>query len=634
MKASVGNEFALAFLFSSFLSMLILSYAADSLTANQTIGLGDTNVSAGQIFEFGLFSPALAERWYAGIWYKKISEKTVVWVANRDIPLTDPQGVLMVTPIGNIILLNSSGITIWSTNLPRPVQNPVAQLLDTGNLVVRDANETDPESFVWQSFDYPSDTLLPRMKLAMDFVRGLDRKMTSWMSTVDPSPGGFTYRLDHSGSPQLIRSSSTEVKSRSGPWNGLRFSGNQKANPIYRIGFEFTQEEVYYYYELRNCSALFRMVLSPEGVLHRFMWNDQASDWNLISRSPYDYCDTYVRCGPYSLCNVFNTSKCRCMNRFVQKDTSDWGRGCVRATPVDCRSGKDEFVKNSWVKLPDTRGSWFNTSMNLGECQEVCLKNCSCTAYTNSDIRGGGGGCLLWFGDLLDIKEFSDGSGQEIYVRVGTPKIDVHERTDESPLPKKQKKKPRRIIGIAASVISVGLVFIGLALLYVCKRESNRERTKGRTEPHTDSGSKEEMDHQLFDFHTLAAATNNFSDANKLGQGGFGPVYKGILMNGQEIAVKRLSKYSSQGLSEFKNEVRYISTPQHRNLVKLLGCCIQAEEKMLIYEYMANQSLDFFLFGLTLFKPIILSVVTLNFLESIPCVIGLLIKVFQMRSVG
>ncbi|OMO64900.1 hypothetical protein COLO4_31713 [Corchorus olitorius] len=94
----------------------------------------------------------------------------------------------------------------------------------------------------------------------------------------------------------------------------------------------------------------------------------------------------------------------------------------------------------------------------------------------------------------------------------------------------------------------------------------------------------------------LHAATNNFSNENKLGQGGFGPVYKGTLPDGKEIAVKRLSRTSGQGLLEFKNEVMLIAGLQHRNLVRLLGCCLEKNEKLLVYEYMPNKSLDVFLF--------------------------------------
>ncbi|RDX87683.1 Cysteine-rich receptor-like protein kinase 25, partial [Mucuna pruriens] len=99
------------------------------------------------------------------------------------------------------------------------------------------------------------------------------------------------------------------------------------------------------------------------------------------------------------------------------------------------------------------------------------------------------------------------------------------------------------------------------------------------------------------DFATVTAATNNFSDANKLGQGGFGPVYKGMFSNGQEVAVKRLSKNSLQGDIEFKNEVLLVAKLEHRNLVKLLGFCLERRERLLVYEFVPNKSLDFFIFG-------------------------------------
>ncbi|KAG8080262.1 hypothetical protein GUJ93_ZPchr0007g4471 [Zizania palustris] len=100
----------------------------------------------------------------------------------------------------------------------------------------------------------------------------------------------------------------------------------------------------------------------------------------------------------------------------------------------------------------------------------------------------------------------------------------------------------------------------------------------------------------LYDFDQIADATDNFSDGNKLGQGGFGAVYKGQLSDGLEIAIKRLSSCSVQGLVEFKTEIQLIAKLQHTNLVRLLGCCVQADEKMLVYEYMHNKSLDCFIF--------------------------------------
>ncbi|KAG5028896.1 hypothetical protein JHK87_012410 [Glycine soja] len=122
---------------------------------------------------------------------------------------------------------------------------------------------------------------------------------------------------------------------------------------------------------------------------------------------------------------------------------------------------------------------------------------------------------------------------------------------------------------------------------------------------------KKRRDSKVFSYASIIAMTNRFSVENKLGEGGFGLVYKyasdkkliangmlfqGKLPTGEDMAIKRLSKGSGQGAIEFKNELNLISELQHMNVIQILGCCIHGEERMLIYEYMANNNLDFFLF--------------------------------------
>ncbi|KAJ6893271.1 hypothetical protein NC652_027330 [Populus alba x Populus x berolinensis] len=126
------------------------------------------------------------------------------------------------------------------------------------------------------------------------------------------------------------------------------------------------------------------------------------------------------------------------------------------------------------------------------------------------------------------------------------------------------------------------------------RENSNRSYLNEGELPITGYDNGEQMHN--FNLTTIRLATNNFSDENKLGEGGFGPVYKGILPAGEEIAVKRLSMVSKQGLEEFRNEVMVIAKLQHKNLVRLLGYCLEGDEKLLVYEYLANTSLDAFLF--------------------------------------
>nr|GEU39226.1 G-type lectin S-receptor-like serine/threonine-protein kinase At4g27290 [Tanacetum cinerariifolium] len=126
----------------------------------------------------------------------------------------------------------------------------------------------------------------------------------------------------------------------------------------------------------------------------------------------------------------------------------------------------------------------------------------------------------------------------------------------------------------------------------------------GLESKHNSFVDEDHLDLPFFGLSTLSVATNDFSTNNKLGEGGFGPVYKGFLEDGREIAVKRLSLCSTQGVEEFKNEVIFISRLQHRNLVKMLGFCIDETEKLLVYEYMPNGSLDSYLFEETKSKTL------------------------------
>ncbi|KAB1199624.1 G-type lectin S-receptor-like serine/threonine-protein kinase RKS1 [Morella rubra] len=176
-----------------------------------------------------------------------------------------------------------------------------------------------------------------------------------------------------------------------------------------------------------------------------------------------------------------------------------------------------------------------------------------------------------------------------------------------------KKDSPIRNKGIlAVLIVSVAvLLLLGVSTVYwfVMKKNKGKRQSKytfnvdGSSTYFEESTSRQELDGStgnsdlpFFDLNKIVAATDHFSVVNKLGEGGFGSVYKGVLSGGKEIAIKRLSKYSGQGIEEFKNEVAIIAKLQHRNLVRILGYCVQGEEKMLIFEYLPNRSLDSFIF--------------------------------------
>ncbi|TXG67184.1 hypothetical protein EZV62_008459 [Acer yangbiense] len=434
--------------------MRIATATLDTITLGQSIRDGETLVSADQRFELGFFSPGTSRSRYLGIWYKKVAPKTTAWVANRDTPISDPSGILNINAGGILVLLNSTNDTVWSSNASRTPQNPVAVLLGSGNLVVKDGNDNNPDNFLWQSFDYPGDTLLPGMKLGINLVTGLEWFYTSWKSTDDPSQGEFTAIIDPHGFPQLFLKKGPVILYRPGSWNGLRFTGSaqSKQSSMFLYNFVSNEKEVFFKYDVQDSSVLSRVVLTPSGVVQRFTGIDKTTrTWLEYNSGNNDECDNYAKCGAHAICNMNNFPTCTCFDKFkpksqLQWSIYNWSAGCVRKAPLDCKH-EDGFLKIEAIKLPETSHSRTEKYISLVECKKSCLSNCSCTAYATLDIREGGSGCLLWFNDLIDIKYIE--GGQDLYVRIAASELgNIESRRQPS------GKKHVNVIIIVASTIS------------------------------------------------------------------------------------------------------------------------------------------------------------------------------------
>ncbi|KAL0012572.1 hypothetical protein SO802_007680 [Lithocarpus litseifolius] len=569
------------------------SLGLDTIAPNQSLTDNQTLVSTGEAFILGFFSPWNSSNRYVGIWYKNI-QQTVVWVANKNSPITDSSGVLTLTPTGNIVIANNqSGITIWSSNSSANI--PVLQLLNTGNLVLKDSND-ESYAYSWQSFNHPCDTLLPGMKLGWNLMTKQNWFLTSWKSLQDPSPGDFTYKVDPRGLPQLVLRKGTEIEFRSGPWDGIRFGGGPQleGTPVLNPIFVYNTSYIYYTFENSDSSIILRFVVNQSGSIDILKWNLQRGEWLNINTMQIDECDKYGHCGPNGICDMNKSPVCQCPTGFTPKTQEDWNLmewsgGCIRKMPLNC-SKKVGFRKFSGLKLPDTSELFVSsTMMNLEECGAACLSNCSCTAYAKTEASG----CVAWFGNLLDIR-VHNGVGEDLYIRMAASELES------------KNKDHRTVVIISVSVVFGVLLLVSISWLLIWERtfhRSNAQRQRINNPNQDDMPSvveeEEDLELPLFDTYTIATATNNFSFTNKIGEGGFGPVYKGELPSGEQIAVKRLSRYSGQGLKEFKNEVILIAKLQHRNLVKLLGCCIHEEDRMLIYEFMSNRSLELYIFNQT-----------------------------------
>ncbi|KAJ0684587.1 putative non-specific serine/threonine protein kinase [Helianthus annuus] len=505
----------LIFSFLVFYTSVTCSFAADTISPNQIVRYNETIISPQETFELDFFSPPNSTNHYVGIWYK-ISKGTVVWVANRNTPLSDTSSELTLTHQGVLILRNATtGDVIWSSvnSSVTSVRNPIGQLLDTGNFIIyNDGGAVNQEDPIWQSFDFITDTFLPGMKLGRNLVTGIERNFTSWKSDNDPASGVFSNWIDTRGYPQMILTRGGEIMFRGGPWNGLRFSGtpNLILNPLYNFTFVLDRREIYYQYILAS-SVMIRIVLQSNGHLEILKWSDNQQEWSLYTTPQIDRCDNYKVCGPFGSCNIESSPVCMCLKGFEptspdQVTDIEWSKGCRHTIPLNCDPGEG-FNKYTNLKLPDTQGSWYNQTMTLVECEEMCKSNCSCTAYTNSNRSGAGSGCLLWFGDLMDIRSFST-NGDTLYIRLSASELDSIENSRSS-----SAGRRLRVIIPMAFVVSVILVIICLFCRY--RKKHQQQGTSGNKSGHEleNSSVDEDLELPLFGLSTILKATNNFSMA-------------------------------------------------------------------------------------------------------------------------
>ncbi|KAJ4703326.1 Receptor protein kinase [Melia azedarach] len=624
---SMGRKRALCV--SALLVLFTLFYpvnAIDTITRTQFISDGDDEglVSSDGMFKLGFFSPGNSRFRYIGIWFNKISVQTVVWVANRETPIKNFAGFFKIDEKGNLAIFDGNdSSSLWSTNVSVPTPSTKAMLLDSGNLVLLAENRRDKtETILWQSFDYPTDTLLPGMKFGLNKKTGLIHTISSWKSSDDPAPGKFSNRLDPNGLPQFFMYEGTVPRWRAGPWNGRNLNGIPDVTihlkgheteyssqmDLNNYTFENNDNEVYVMVPAKNNTLFSLSMIDSMGTYQRLIWHE-SKKWMKFWTAPQDLCDEYTRCGANALCNEDMAVHCTCLPGFEPLRPQDLNLKCVEKRKVDgCGKGNGEgFVRLEPVKLPDARMSQFYSNMSLKECELECSKSCNCTGFASVDIYEDGRGCMVWFGELKDMRLYKD--GQNFYLRVDAVELAAYMQENS------------KILGNKRLAIFVVPIVMEVPLLAACfyytwrwhaKRKGKKKIQNFRSmllaesaaslpyykdSPNVKSSAENgHIDLVLFDLGTIIAATDNFSSSKKLGQGGFGPVYMGQLPNGLEIAVKRLSQNSGQGIAEFKNEVLLIAKLQHRNLVRLLGCCIEKDEKMLIYEFMPHKSLDYYIF--------------------------------------
>ncbi|XP_066345155.1 G-type lectin S-receptor-like serine/threonine-protein kinase At2g19130 [Miscanthus floridulus] len=523
--------------------------------------------------------------YYLGIWINRVPTITPVWVANEDDPIADlTTAVLTISPDGNLAVLNlTTKSIIWSTSTQAntTTNDTIATLSDGGNLIVQ-RSSSPSDVILWQSFDHPTNSLLPGAKLGRDKVTGLNRRLVSRKNSVEQAPGAYALELDPTGAAQfiLVELNSGVTYWSSGEWNGRFFDSIPDMGAYSE--FVDNSREVYLVTALRDDNMVMRLSLEVSGQLKAFIWYEQLQDWVISAAQPKSQCDVYAVCGSYSVCNDNVSPSCDCMKGFSIKSLEDWELedrrgGCIRNSPLDCSDNKttDGFYSIPCSGLPPIAQS-LTVITNEGECAKVCLSNCSCTAYSFSDDYG----CYVWHDELFNVR-------QQQYSDLTSTKVEfLKVRLAAKELRISENHRRKLLVWVVTSATMLTLFGLVLLLMMIWR---NRTMRYCRMLNSVQGGNGI----VAFRYTDLQQATKGFS--SKLGSGGFGSVYKGVLPDASTIAVKMLDGLR-QGEKQFRAEVSSVGMIQHVNLVKLIGFCCEGNNRLLVYEYLPYGSLDVYLY--------------------------------------
>ncbi|KAK9085028.1 hypothetical protein Sjap_025439 [Stephania japonica] len=369
--------------------------------------------------------PGNSTNQYLGIWYNKIPGQTVVWIANRESPLSrNSSGVFMLNRDGNLVLMDGTRY-VWSSNISfangTANNSTVVILQNSGNLILRDGMGM----VLWRSFDHPTDTLLPGMKIGLNKKTGQNGLLTSWKAEDDPRSGDFAIGVDPQRPIQLVIWNKSLLHWRSNVWDGSLFQTTIEGSPnnyLSYIAYAENNDGFYLTFGVSDNSIVSRWVLNTTGVVELLSWQENSKKWAVLWGFPRDDCDIYGRCGPFGSCDTNNKpGVCNCLTGFkptIQKDSENrnWSGGCVRQTELKCDKG-DKFIRLAGMKLPDH----FIAAGNLtaDQCEMQCQKNCSCMsyAYVNTSTVGVKWRCIHWGENLTDLRRIYVG-GHNLYVRL------------------------------------------------------------------------------------------------------------------------------------------------------------------------------------------------------------------------
>ncbi|KAF5740642.1 hypothetical protein HS088_TW11G00719 [Tripterygium wilfordii] len=597
MKIDMGTS---AFLLA--LSLLtVLPLSSSTLNKGSHLSVenpGDVLVSPNNVFTAGFY--AVGDNAYCfAVWFSKPScsgnNCTIVWMANRDEPVNGRRSRLSLVASGDVVLTDADRFTVWTTNI-KSISSTQLDLYDSGNLVLHSSDGT----ILWQSFDSPTDTLLPEQPLIKKV------QLRSARSQSNYSSGFFKLYFDNDNVLRLLFDS-PDVSDIYWPdpelltWENGRSTYNNSRIAVLDSKGNFSSTDDFTFrsadFEL---SRQRRLTIDFDGNLRLYSRDEtEGGRWDVTWQAMSQPCRIHGSCGPNSLCSYVPSSgrKCSCIPGYKVVNPADWYFGCEPEFTLSCNASEVAFLQLTNVEFFGYDFGFY-PNYTLERCESLCLEMCDCKGFQFKFIKHDypSGIPYCYPKTLLLNGHHSPNFQGDLYLKVlktGLSQYDDSENKaslDCSGGSLKQlnrtyarQNKNGTLEALLLIAIIVGAVEFFIILLVPCFLIITRKNGSAQQGYFLASTGL-----RRFTYTELKKATQGFS--KEIGRGAGGIVYRGILSDNRVAAIKQLYD-ANQGEAEFLAEISTIGKLNHINLIEMWGYCAEGKHRILVYEYMEHGSL-------------------------------------------
>jgi hypothetical protein len=536
-----------------------------------------TWLSHSGLYAFGFYKRG--NGYSVGIFIAGIPEKTVVWTASRDNPPVSSNATLLFARDGRLVLeLAQEKVAVVADSSG----SASASMLNSGNFVIYNS----VRKIIWQSFEHPTDTILPSQRLFAG------KELFSSISDTDHSTGIFRLKMQNDGNLVQYPVDTPDTATYAYFATGTYGSGDNVTLNMDTDGYLYLLNATSF--DIGNLTnrgyptaeTIYLARLDADGIFRLYKHNLKGKgNWSIVWSSSSDGCDPKGLCGLNGYCVP---NECVCLPGFVMVQQGNWTAGCERNFTAESCKSKNGDITYNMQEVPNT--IWEDVSYSAltvpfkDSCKQACLEDCNCEAALFKDRT-----CRKQRLPLRYGRSQTDSNIAFIKVSTSTPSAPT---TQNGNMPKENKKKVRvYILIISSSIGAFGCMMLVISGIVFYKNHFRYRKLScnGTVELSDDFALRS------FTYSELEKVTDGFRE--EVGRGAFGAVFKGTMLNCQKVvAVKRLQKVLAEGEREFQTEMKVIGRTHHRNLVRLLGYCHDGIHRLLVYEYMSNGSLADILF--------------------------------------